>query len=104
MKKRLTGFALFLAIATQSTAIALEKLEENEHASSYHEVAMEKIDLNSASIAQLTTLPGVGSAKAKAIVQYREEVGPFLEIEQITQVKGIGNKMLAKIQQHIEVK
>ena len=104
MKKRLTGLALFLAIAAHSTAIAFEELEESQKASSYHEMSMEKIDLNSASIAQLTTLPGVGSAKAKAIIRYREEVGPFLEIEQLTQVKGIGEKMLAKIQQHIEVK
>ena len=72
--------------------------------STYSEVTSKRIDLNNASIEQLTSLPGVGSAKAQAIIKYREEIGPFLEVAQLTQVKGIGEKMLSKIQQYVEVK
>ncbi|MDW5284965.1 helix-hairpin-helix domain-containing protein [Alteromonas macleodii] len=50
------------------------------------------------------TLPGVGQSKAKAIIKYREEVGPFLEVAQLTQVKGIGEKMLNKIEGYVQVR
>ena len=38
------------------------------------------------------------------IIKYREEVGPFLEVAQLTQVKGIGEKMLNKIEGYVQVK
>ena len=63
-----------------------------------------KIDLNVASIEELQTLPGVGISKAKAIIAYRQDVGPFLEVAQITEVKGIGEKMLSKLQGYVVVK
>ena len=63
-----------------------------------------RIDLNSATVEQLITLPGVGQSKAKAIIKYREEVGPFLEVAQLTQVKGIGEKMLNKIEGYVQVR
>ena len=49
----------------------------------------ERIDLNSAGIAELMTLPGIGEAKAKAIVRYREENGPFGTPEDLMKVGGI---------------
>ena len=64
----------------------------------------QRIDLNSATVEQLITLPGVGQSKAKAIIKYREEVGPFLEVAQLTQVKGIGEKMLNKIEGYVQVR
>ncbi|MBS09555.1 MAG: competence protein, partial [Alteromonas sp.] len=57
-----------------------------------------------ATVEQLITLPGVGQSKAKAIIKYREEVGPFLEVAQLTQVKGIGEKMLNKIEGYVQVR
>ena len=63
-----------------------------------------KVDLNVASIEELRTLPGVGLSKAKAIIAYRQDVGPFLEVAQITEVKGIGEKMLSKLQGYVVVK
>ena len=50
-----------------------------------------KVDLNTASAEQLASvLKGVGSSKAKAIVRYRTEVGPFRSIAELEEVKGIG--------------
>ena len=48
------------------------------------------IDLNSASLELLETLPGIGPVRAKAIVADRELNGPFLTVEQITRVAGVG--------------
>lgn len=62
-----------------------------------------QLDLNAATVEELQRLPGIGVSKAKAIVEYRERVGGFLEVEQLTEVKGIGSKMLAKIRNQVAV-
>lgn len=61
------------------------------------------LDLNSATVEQLMLLPGIGKSKAQAIVDYREEVGRFVEVAQLTEVKGIGEKLLAKIESLVKV-
>ena len=48
------------------------------------------IDLNSASVAELESLPGIGPVRASAIISYREKHGPFLSIEEVMNVSGIG--------------
>ena len=65
--------------------------------------AWAKVNINTASVAELETLPGVGPAKAEAIVKYREANGNFKSAADLTQVKGIGEKILAKISEEIEV-
>lgn len=50
------------------------------------------INLNTASVSELQTLPGIGLSKAEAIVAYREANGSFQSIEALQQVKGIGGK------------
>jgi competence protein ComEA len=55
------------------------------------------INLNTATIEQLDTLPGVGPAIAKRIIEYRDGVGGFSAVEEITQVSGIGEATFAKI-------
>ncbi|MCY0966389.1 ComEA family DNA-binding protein [Parathalassolituus penaei] len=55
-----------------------------------------KVNLNSASAAELSTLNGIGAVKAEAIVRFREEHGPFNSVEDLTAVKGIGQATLEK--------
>ena len=57
----------------------------------------EVIDLNTASVADLTRLPGIGEKRAQAIVDYRESSGPFQSVEELTEVKGIGEGILAQV-------
>ncbi|WP_100372223.1 helix-hairpin-helix domain-containing protein [Bacillus sp. FJAT-45037] len=63
-----------------------------------------KISLNQATQAELETLPGIGPAKATAIIQYREEKGRFEQIEDLMDVSGIGQKSFEKFQDLISVK
>lgn len=56
----------------------------------------EKISLNSAEIAQLQQLSGIGLKKAQAIVDYRNKNGKFKSIEEIQHVKGIGSAIFEK--------
>ena len=54
------------------------------------------INLNDASEAELTQLKGVGSIKAKQIISYRQAFGDFARVEDLTKVKGIGDKTVSK--------
>ncbi len=55
-------------------------------------IAMEKVNINTASVEQLMTLDRVGASYAERIVAYRETNGPFDKPEDIMKVKGIGKK------------
>ena len=61
------------------------------------------LDLNTATVAQLTALPTVGEAAAKAIVRFREKSGPFRKVEDLLAVPGFTQKRLAKIRPYITV-
>ncbi len=60
------------------------------------------VNINTASAEELTALPGIGKAKADAIVAYRQ-THPFKAVAELTEVKGIGPKMLEKLQPSITV-
>ena len=62
-----------------------------------------RININTADEAQLTTLTGIGSTRAQAIIAYREENGPFASIEDIMNVQGIKEGTFAKIKDEIVV-
>lgn len=62
------------------------------------------VDINTADAATLAAvLDGVGEAKAKAIVAYRDEHGPFASIDQLAEVKGIGLKTVENNRARIEL-
>ncbi len=61
------------------------------------------VNLNTASINQLMTLPGIGESKAKDIVRYREENGGFQSIEDIMKISGIKEAVFQKIRSLITV-
>ena len=65
--------------------------------------ATEKININTASAEELDKLPGIGPAIAKAIIDYRTKNGPFKTIEDINDVKGIGDALFEKIKDQITV-
>lgn len=67
-------------------------------------LASEPINLNSADIATLATLKGIGDSKARAIFAYREKNGPFKSVDDLSKVKGIGDKMVAKLRDQIRLK
>ena len=60
-----------------------------------------KISINNAAKELLQTLPGIGESKAKDIIDYREQNGPFASIEELKNVSGIGESLFAKIKDHI---
>ena len=61
------------------------------------------ININTATLEELMTLPGIGQTKANNIVNYRETNGKFNSIEEIQNVKGIGNSIYEKIKNNITI-
>lgn len=61
------------------------------------------VNINTADSAELTALSGVGTAKARAIVAYREEHGAFGSVDELLNVNGIGKATLEKLREFITV-
>ena len=61
------------------------------------------VDLNTAGVEELDTLPGIGEALARRIIAWREENGPFASKEQIMEVSGIGEAKYAELEDRITV-
>ncbi len=65
-------------------------------------VAAEKININTAPVEQLLEIPGIGPALAERIVEYRT-AHPFVSIEELMNVKGIGDAKFEKLKDAIEI-
>ncbi len=61
------------------------------------------VNINTAGVEELTSLPGIGPALAKRIVEYRTQHGPFKSVDDLVAVKGLGPKMLEKIRSRLSV-
>jgi competence protein ComEA len=61
------------------------------------------IDINAASQAELEQLPGIGPAKARAIIAYRDEHGPFETVEELAKVEGISEEMVADLSPYVRI-
>ncbi len=87
---------------TDNTASS-DSASEAESAVSTAVTASQIININTATAEELDLLPGIGPTKAAAIVEYREEYGPFTSVEELTEVSGIGDKTLEKLRDQITV-
>ena len=67
------------------------------------EKAAPVVNLNTASAADLENLPGVGAKMAERILEYRQKNGPFKKIEDLMNVKGIGEKNFLKLKARLTV-
>ena len=66
-------------------------------------IALAAVNINTATKDELVALPGIGPAKAQAIVDYRKAHGPFKTVEELKDVKGIGAKRFEKLKPDLAV-
>ena len=63
----------------------------------------ELLDINSATAEELEALPHIGPTLAERIIEYRQEHGPFHNVDELLNVKGIGSSLLAKLKPYLTV-
>jgi comEA protein len=97
-KKVTISLMLFLCLG-----LAIGPLSLQAQQSGAQKVSAEKVNLNTATAEQLQALPGIGPAAAKNILEYRKKAGKFNRIEEIINVKGIGEKKFLKIKDRLTV-
>ena len=92
-------------IIKNNACVTSEKIvvEDNSTGSSSSSNTNTKISLNHATKEELLTLTGIGESKANLIIEYRNQNGGFKTIEEIKNVKGIGDKMFEKIKDNITI-
>lgn len=87
------ALALVVAVfASSGTALAADAAKAAPAA---------KVNLNTATVEQLASLPGVGPSLAARIVEYRTKNGGFKNANELMNVKGIGEKSFGKLEAHI---
>lgn len=84
----------------ESVAQSLETLQESAPAQQNQE---EKINLNTATEAELQTISGIGAKKAQEIIRFRDEQGPFKTVEELKNVPGIGEKTVERLKDMLTV-
>lgn len=77
--------------------------ENSEEAASTSTESDALVNINTASQAELETLPSIGEVRAQAIISYRETNGGFRTIEELQEVSGIGEKIFADVAPHVTV-
>ncbi|MFI8479368.1 ComEA family DNA-binding protein [Pseudomonas sp. NPDC078700] len=98
-------YSALLALACAVTPFTLSAAEPVAKAQPAAEQAQASINLNTADAATLQqALKGVGEAKAKAIVAYRQKAGAFASVDELLEVKGIGAAILEQNRDRLSVK
>ena len=111
MEKKIDAMEKETESAAENSSHAIQDLEDETENGTVKERVKElvsenksgKININTASSEELQSLKGIGPSTASSIIAYREEYGGFSSIEEIMNVKRIGEKTFAKIKDRISV-
>ncbi|HSP90551.1 MAG TPA: helix-hairpin-helix domain-containing protein [Vicinamibacterales bacterium] len=90
--------AAALAVAAPSSASPLQEKSQDAKAA-----PAQAVNLNTAPAEQLERLPGVGPSTAARIIEYRQKNGGFKKIEELMNVRGIGEKAFLKMKSQVTV-
>ena len=98
MSRALLATVIALFVVTSGDVVSAQKTAGKPAAA-----APAVVNLNTATATQIATLPGVGEKAAQRIIEYREKNGGFKKIEELMNVKGIGEKSFLKLKPRITV-
>jgi competence protein ComEA len=103
MIRMMTALVLALGVVTTVAAAQEATRPSATRATTMSAQAGAPINLNTATVAQLETIPGIGKATAERILEYRQKNGGFKKVEDLMNVRGIGEKSFLKMKPLITV-
>jgi len=95
MFRHLVPLFVLLALLAAPAAWAAEPIAAG--------AAVTTIHLNTATAAELESLPGIGPVLANRIIHYRTDHGAFTQVDQLHEVKGVGNHLLQRLQANLDL-
>src|SRR5262245_34790092 len=95
--------AAVLAGSLVAASVVAQSASQAPADSSAAKPAASSVNLNTATVEQLEALPGIGRKTAELILQYRQKNGPFKKVEELMNVKGIGEKSFLQLKPMIFV-
>ncbi|WNO60711.1 ComEA family DNA-binding protein [Rheinheimera sp. MMS21-TC3] len=101
MRNLIVAIALTLLTLMASASFANTKSSTTLNKADAAEQRIQKLNINQASLQQLEAIPGLGKSKAQAVLDYIAKNGAIKNSNELTNVKGIGNKLAAKISPYI---
>lgn len=103
MSNRHFTYALAMVFVLSQTAVAQTVPSQTAGSQTPAKKALTgSVNINQAGIAELTLLPGIGPKKGQAIVEYAK-AHPFKTVDELKEIKGIGDKALEKLKPHVTV-
>ncbi|RZQ51855.1 competence protein [Pseudoalteromonas phenolica] len=90
--------ALILATSLFVAPTVLAESAQQQASPEIQSEMHQTININEASLEELVKLPGIGKGKARAIVSFREQNGPFDDLNSLMAVKGVGKSIVAKLE------
>jgi len=103
MRRLMFVIGMLVASLVSGAAPAWAQSENAPAVSKARATASAPVNLNSATAAQLQTLPGIGASTAQRILDYRQKNGAYKKIEELMNVKGIGEKSFLKLKPLVTV-
>jgi competence protein ComEA len=97
---------MLVAAAALATFIAAPSVSAQSKASGQASAKPQvtgTININTASTAELERLPGIGAKTAGRVIEYRQKNGPFKKVEELMNVRGVGEKNFLKLKNQISV-
>ena len=92
-----------LGLFCSSFSVMAQKKDADSETTTESSTAASKINLNSATAEQLMSIPGIGPATAKLIIEHRTKAGKFSRVEEIMNIRGIGEKKFEQIKNLLTV-
>jgi competence protein ComEA len=95
--------AVFMALALAASFAGAQEPSRSDRPAAAKAAAATPLNLNTATAAELEKLPGIGAKTAERIVEYRQKNGGFKKIEELMNVRGVGEKAFLKLKALITV-
>src|SRR5580765_456251 len=103
MFRMMVPFAAAACLAVQTPTLSAAQSKPASRTTTAKPATGKVVNINTASVAELNGLPGIGAKTAALIVEYRQKNGPFKKIEELMNVRGVGEKNFLKLKDQVSV-